>query len=474
MSSLIANLMRSTAGLAAQSKGLEVTGRNLANVNTAGYARQRVDLSSGATMAGKEGPEGMGVRILGVSQARDTFLDRQVQAERSLSAGLAARQDIYDQVQTALGQGINTAGQASGVEGISSSIGGISGGLNEFFSAFQALSANPSDATAKSTVLESAGALVEKINTADRRLAAVQSDVTEKLGADVAKVNQLLKDIAGLNEGIGRFEAGSGGQALELRDQRQGKLEELANYMNFETRPNPSGNGQIQLFARDGAGNEVALVDKNAVVGPVSLSGSTLQAGSPPAALSLSSGTITTELAARDGFTQSVRDDLANLAQQLRTAVNTAYNPGGSGQDIFAAGSGGALIATAPGLTAATLRSSASGDAGANELADAVAAMATQRFSTVGGDAIDGTLAGAFSATVARVGDALKTAGSDLEDQQLVEQSAVARRDQVSGVSLDEETANLMKYQRAFQASARVISVIDNMLDTVVNQLGRS
>src|SRR5262245_7521678 len=104
MSSLIANLLRGTAGLAAQSKGLEVTGRNLANVNPPGYSRQRVDLSSGATMAGRTGPEPMGVRILGVSQARDTFLDRQVQTEKSLSAGLAARQDIYNQVQTALGQ----------------------------------------------------------------------------------------------------------------------------------------------------------------------------------------------------------------------------------------------------------------------------------------------------------------------------------------------------------------------------------
>ncbi|MEA3213591.1 MAG: flagellar hook-associated protein 1 [Chthoniobacter sp.] len=474
MSSLIANLLRGTAGLTAQSKGLEVTGRNLANVNTPGYARQRVDLNSGATMQGTNGPEPMGVRIAGVSQLRDTFLDRQVQAEKSLSSGLALKQDIYDQVQTALGQNINTAGQSAGVEGISSSTGGISGGLDEFFGAFQELGANPADAATKSTVLESAGALVDQINLADQRLATVQSDLTEKIGSDVTSVNQLLHDVAGLNEKIARFESGSPGGALDLRDQRQAKLEALSGYMNFETRPNPSGNGQIQVFSRDDSGNEVTLVDRNAVVAPVSSNGSAFEAGSPPSALALTSGALTTELQARDGFTQSVRNDLASVATQLRTAVNTAYNPGGTGQDFFAAGAGGRLLAIAPGLTGATLQASATGDAGANEIANAVAAVADQRFSTSGGAQINGTLGGFFGATVAGVGDALKSAGSALEDQQLTEQLAVSRRDQVSGVSLDEETTNLMKYQRAFQASARFVNVIDQMLDVVVNQMGRS
>jgi flagellar hook-associated protein 1 FlgK len=71
------------------------------------------------------------------------------------------------------------------------------------------------------------------------------------------------------------------------------------------------------------------------------------------------------------------------------------------------------------------------------------------------------------------VGGALQSATSELEDQQLTEQLAIARREQVSGVSLDEETANLMKFQRAFQASARFVNVIDEMLDVVVNQIGR-
>lgn len=471
MSSLIASLFSGSAGLAAQSKALEVTGRNITNVNTRGYSRQRVNFSSGQMVAGMYGSQTMPVRITGVTQARDIFLDRQVRTERSLTAGLTAKSSIYDSVQTALGQNISTSGQASGVDGVSSSTSGISGGLDAFFNSFQALSANPSDPATKNSVMDSASALVDQINAADQRLATVQSDQTAAIGSDVDNVNQLLKDVAGLNESIARYEASAPGSALDLRDQRQAKLEDLAGYMNVETRPDASGNGQLQVFSRDGAGNEVSLVNRNYVASDVSFNGSAFQAGSPATSLALTSGTMTTELTARDGYVQSVRDDLTNLSTQLRTSVNTAYNPGGAGQDFFAAGTGGALLAIAPGLTASTLQASATGDPGANELASAVASVADQNFSTGNGDAINGTLSGFFSGTVGRVGDALQTTNNELEDQNLTEQLALSRRDQVSGVSLDEETTNLMTYQKAFQASARFVNVIDQMLDVVVNQL---
>jgi flagellar hook-associated protein 1 FlgK len=243
--------------------------------------------------------------------------------------------------------------------------------------------------------------------------------------------------------------------------------------MSFETRPSSGGLGQIEVFTRDTTGAEVPLVDKQMVVSNVSFTGSAFQAGSPPADLALSTGTLNTQLDARDGFTQSVRDDLATLANQVRLGVNAAYNPSGTGQDFFAPGSGGKLIELASGMTASTLTATATGDAGANELANAVASVASKKFSTTGGDLINGTLSGSFSLTVARVGDSLKTVENQLQDQQLTESLALSLRDQVSGVSLDEETANLMNYQRAFQASARFITTIDSMLDTVVNQMGR-
>jgi flagellar hook-associated protein 1 len=472
MASLTANLILGTAGLQAQSKGLQVAGSNLNNVNTPGYSRQQAVLSAGTTIDGTYGPEATGVVIQGVTQARDTFLDQQVQTEASLTSGLTAKQSVYGQVQTALGQDINTTGQSSGVAGLSTSTSGIGGSLDDFFNAFQALSTAPSDPATKSTVIESAGELVDKINTADQNLAGVQSNLTTQIGSEVTSANQLLSQIAGLNKQIATFEVGSPGGALALRDQRESALEQLAGFMNIETKPDPSSGGQIQVFSRDATGNPVTLVDKSNVVSSISTSGSAIQAGSPPTTLALTSGSLTTELQARDGFTQSVRNDLGSLAAQLVTAVNTAANPSGSGQNILAAGTGGTLIAVDPGLTTNTLQASATGNAGGNELANAVASVANQTFSTSGGDQIDGTLGGFYGATVAQVGTALSTAGSDLEDQQLSQQLAVSNQNQESGVSLDEETTSLMQFQRAYQASAHFISVVDNLLDVVINQMG--
>lgn len=459
----------------AQSKGLEVTGRNMTNVNTTGYSRQVLNLDSGGTYAGPNGPESMGVRITGVTQARDIFLDSQVQVEKSMTGGFTAQQDIYNRVEAALSQNIDTSSQSSAIDAAKNSTKGIGGALNDFFTAVQAWGNNPSDPAAKSPVLEAATTLVQRINDADSRLSDVQTDTTNQLNSDVNSVNQLLKDISGLNEQIGRYESGNPDSALDLRDQRQAKLEELSGYLNFETQTSASGNGQLDVIARDPSGNKVTLVAGNAVPGAISLSGSTFSAGSPPVALGLTTGSLVAKQTARDGFAQSVRDDLATFANQLQVAVNGAYNSSGTVGNFFAAGSGtGSLIQVDPNLTTSTLTATATGDAGANELAGAVAALATKKFSTANGDLIDGSMSGFYGSTVARVGTALKTASSNLQDQQLTEQLATSRRDQVSGVSLDEETANLMKYQRAFQASARYVTTVDSMLDTVVNQMGRT
>ena len=106
-------------------------------------------------------------------------------------------------------------------------------------------------------------------------------------------------------------------------------------------------------------------------------------------------------------------------------------------------------------------------------MAVAISRLATRTFSTAAGDAIDGTIGGCYSQTVSQLGQALATANSSTTDQSNIERLVRGQRDAVSGVSLDEEMADLTKYQRAFQAASRVFSVIDSLLDNVVNSLGR-
>ena len=170
-----------------------------------------------------------------------------------------------------------------------------------------------------------------------------------------------------------------------------------------------------------------------------------------------------------------LRDNLKTLAGQVTSAVNTAYNPGGTGANFFAASpTGGQLLQVDPATTASTVRAGSTGDAGANDLALAVSNVASKTFSTAGGDAVNGTLGGYYSGVVSNFGAQLSGTSSQITDQGLVSTQISSQRDSVSGVSLDEETTNLMQYQRAFQASSRVVSVIDSMFDDVMSMVPAS
>jgi flagellar hook-associated protein 1 FlgK len=153
--------------------------------------------------------------------------------------------------------------------------------------------------------------------------------------------------------------------------------------------------------------------------------------------------------------------------------VNAAYNPTGATGDFFvASGVAAASFALSSGVSASSLKASDGGAVGDNTVARAVAALGDRRFSVAAGDVIDGTFLQHFTRTATDLGQALAGARARADDQRGVEQIVRGQRDAVSGVSLDEEMADLMRYQRSFQASSRVVAVIDELLETVVNRLG--
>ncbi|MDI1247722.1 MAG: flagellar hook-associated protein FlgK [Lacunisphaera sp.] len=467
MSGLFSTLHASVQALNAQSRGLETAGKNLANVNNPHYARQRVLFGDRGTVMLPDGAQSLGLEALGIQQVRDALLDQQVLREVSLSATVSAEQKGYQRAQASLGESITSA---TAVSGAANAIG-LGAALSDFFNAFQSFAASPTDAGERQTLLQQTAILTDDFNRTDTRLAQVQTDLDAQISGDVATVNGLLQDIAGLNAQIGRVETSNPGSAVDLRDQRQARLEELAAKVPIEVRPAP--NGQVQVVMKDAANVDVLLVDRATVTGPVTFTGTGLTAGAPATALSFASGSIHGALAARDGAVQQLRSDLNRLARQLVTAVNAAYNPSATaGADFFQpAGTGAGTIQVSAGLTAAGLRAG-SGAAGDNSIALAVAAVAHRAFSTAGGDILDGTLGGFYSGAVSNLGQALATANSHVDNQTGVEKLVRAQRDAVSGVSLDEEMADLVKYQRAFQASSRVFSVIDELLDNVVNRMG--
>ncbi len=469
MSGLYASLNQSVKSLTAQSRGLEIAGKNLANVNNPAYARQRVIFGDRGTVVTPTGSESLGLEALAVQHVRDALLDRQVMREIALKASFETEQSGYQRAQAGLGQSIDRSASAWTATGTTDQ--GIAVALDDFFNAFQSFAARPSDTGERQTLLHKADILGDRLRLADGRIAQVQHDLSAGVEQDVTEANRLLTAIAELNGQIGRFEINAPGTAADLRDQRQAKLEQLAAKLPVELRDTASG--QFDVFARDADGAEVPLVTLAVVNGRVAFDGNqlTLDGGT---VLAPSSGSIKGALNARDGAVQTLRNDLDLLARQLVTAVNEAYNPTGTTGNFFnPAGTTAGAIALERTLTPAALKASDGGAAGDNAIALAVARLAGTEFSTAGGDLIDGTFSGHFSKTVGRLGQALAAANARTEDQSNVERLVRSQRDGVSGVSLDEEMADLMKFQRAFQASSRVFSTIDEMLDLVVNRLGR-
>ena len=212
----------------------------------------------------------------------------------------------------------------------------------------------------------------------------------------------------------------------------------------------------------------MALVDGGTVSNTVALDGTNLTAGGDT--LAPASGSIAGAMTAGSGAIQTLRNSLDALAQQLVTSVNAAYNPTGTTGNFFdASGTTAGTIALDPSLTATNLTTGESGDPGDNTIALAVAGLASQSFSTSAGDAIDGTMTQFYSGTISAFGQTLSNLNNSVENQTAVRPSSGRSSPSVSGVNIDEETTNLMMYQKAYEASSQFLSVIDNILETLVS-----
>ncbi|HEX4666442.1 MAG TPA: flagellar hook-associated protein FlgK [Chthoniobacterales bacterium] len=470
--SLFGDLSSAAQALSTHSQGVALAGKNLANATNPAYARQRLILGDLGTVQTPLGPQSMGVQALGILQIRDQLLDAQLTREISTTSLWQSQEYNLTKAQVDLGVQIDRAGDSGAIGDSSQTATGIGTALTDFFNSFSELSASPTDAGAKQVLLQQAGTLVDQFNTTDSRLASLQSDITTQIATDVGTVNGILKSIADLNTQIQRLEITAPGAAVDLRDQRQSQLEQLGQYINFTATEVPGTHGQIQITTYDTASNPVVLLDK-AAPATITFDGTNFTTGVPPVTLGLQSGSLKGQVDVRDGAIQQLRDDIQTTATQFAQAVNQAYNPTGTTGDFFQIPPANGIIALDPTLNFSTLKTTDSGDAGGNELALAVAQLATKQFSTAGGDLIDGTITGYFAKTVSGFGESLANASDRVESETILQQAIRSQRDSVSAVSQDEELTDLMKYQRAFQASSRVINIVDNLLDVVVNGLIR-
>jgi flagellar hook-associated protein 1 FlgK len=463
MAGLSSILSSASNALGSDSLGLQAAGNNLANVNNSNYAQETVvSDDNGGDDSADATPE--------IQQVRETLLDQQVVNETALTASLTAQSNINSQAQAAFGENIGTSSTSSASTTPTGS--GLGNDISNFFNGFSSLAAAPTSTSAQQTALTGADTLAQDFNSTDSQLAQVQTNINTKLSGDTGTVNTLLSNIAGLNTQISRAEFGAPGTAVGLRDQRQADLVQLAGYLNVQTSPSSGAAGQIDVTVAGAGGTPITLVSAGAVTNPVAFNGTQFTAGTAATPITPGGGEVEGLLTA-NGTVQSFRDQLNQLAGQIATSVNAAYNPMGTTGDLFqlTPGSEAGTIAVTPGLTAAGLTVSATADPGDNTIANAVAGLAAQTFSTARGDPIDGTFADNYAGVVDNLGNVVATTNNNLEDQTSVQAVITQQQSSVSGVSMDQELTNVMSYERAYQASSQVISVVDTLLDTVVTDL---
>ena len=249
MSGLIGSLQNSSGALRVHSKGLEVAGKNLANINNRGYSKERVAIGDRGSIDTGIATESMGVEAMGLRQNRDALLDKSVMREITSTGSLEAAKKVLESAEIALGQFLDRTKDSTSIQNApGASGGGISDAITDFFNAWESFSVKPNDVGEKQLLIAKAQILAEKINSTDKRLAQVQSDADAQIQTDVGIVNGLLAEIAKTNEYIAKAELVKPFSAVDLRDQRQAKLEELAQYIDVTFEPIvPDGLGQISV-----------------------------------------------------------------------------------------------------------------------------------------------------------------------------------------------------------------------------------
>jgi flagellar hook-associated protein 1 FlgK len=445
--------------LNADQEALNVTSNNVANQNTAGYTREVVDFQSADTVTLSGGTVGSGVTASATSE-RDRVLEQQVQQQSQVQAQSGALESALQQIQNVFGLSSTSTSASSTTLGTD---------INSFLSALSSLTSNPSDTATRQSVLSAATALAGDFNSAANQLTQVSSSLNQQVAGDVGQVNSLTSTIASLNTQITSFSPNSDAGTLE--DQRQLAIAQLSKLVGLD-QISTENNG-IMLTTSGGA----VLVSGNQ-----SFALSTTQVGGVTHVLAgvsgqdvtsnLTGGDLGGVLQARDQQLPAYEKALDSLAYGIGTQVNQQNelgldgngNPGAAIFSLPPTQTGAAaqiqVAATNPSaVAAAAVGEGSAGNTNALALADLSSAI------VAGGQTASGFLA----SFLGQIGSDASAATTDNSAQQAILTQLTTQRDSLSGVSLDEEAANLTQYQRAYQAAAQVFNIGDSIMASALN-----
>jgi flagellar hook-associated protein 1 FlgK len=439
---------------------ITVHSSNIAHANDPAYTRRDVLALS---QAGLNGP--------GIARLRDAFVDDQYRVANGLLGEAEVRQDVMSKIEDIFGDPIE---------------GGLRKAIDNLADAFQGLAENPSDGVARLGVISAAKGFAQEIRSAYRQLSAVEQTTNEQLQTRVDEVNGKLQQVFELNKRISDMSRHNMDDA-ELRDQRDGVLDDLAKLTGAQAFPAEDGTVRVIIGSTPAVDGPTLL--QLQLIGPAGQGGVAWNSFGTPAYDG--GGTITGILGVRGGDLAQIKAEIDSLGKTVAQAINdiqldaNAASISGTRPPIFNIGPGPADISVNSALGAGDIAASSSA-AGLPSNGDNARRMAALFDATTREVITPGDTSPLLSSVIMQ-GQAqsprtfyrnlvgwLGNRAKDANDDQGIAQAHVKvgeqQRQSQSGVSVDEETANLMVQQKAFQAAARVITVMDEMLDSLINR----
>jgi flagellar hook-associated protein 1 FlgK len=459
----------------AEQRSLDTTSHNIANASTVGYSRQVSELAAKPGLGALSvwgmiipGQIGQGVEVADVTRIRDMFNDNNLRANYATQGEANVRQAAWQDIESALPEpGSN----------------GLQAAMSGFWSAVQNVSTNPEDTGARQALAQSAQALGLSFQTASQALTAQRSDVDQQANAMIDQVNADAKQIANLNTAIAKLQA-VGQNPNDLLDQRDNLVDELSSLGNTTTTPGANGVVTVKFGG-------VVIVDPSTATGlpPTMPTRTTFNTGypaTPSVAAGLTGGQLKGLLDAysttlNPASAGSIPAKLDQLAISIHDAVNAqhaaGYDKTGTAGGLFFAGTtitGAAGLAINPAIISnPSLIAASSTAAGApGDSSNMLALFGIRSAAAPTGSTLGSSFDDFYGGMVSGMGLAAQTANRDVDTSDTVVNTLEDRRSQVSGVSLDEEMTNLVKFQHAYSAAGRAMSTLNDMLDTLVN-LGR-
>ncbi len=459
----------SKGALAANQLGIATTSHNISNTNTEGYSRQRVDFQTNTPVTVGRHQIGAGVTIGAVSRAASKFLNVRMAEENSKLGRAEGTSDVVSQIESLVSDESET---------------GLSAKMSQFYNDLRSLSAQPESSPLRTAVRESASSLTNRFSTLRKSVVDISKDVDNRLEGSINEVNLMLKQVADLNKRVVSIEVNKGVNANDERDRRDLLIREIAKHVPIQV--SETENGAVTVSAGR-AGVIVSLGDsydfkilkgQDADGNPKNLIYTTNQHGKPQMEVTnnFDSGKVGGLVSVRDKFIKHVLNRVDTLAFGFANSVNEAHEKsfnqaGKNGVKFFEIdpnrpAADGIGISAALNFDASNIATSqvpfAPGD---NRGVLDVISTQDMRIFDEGTSTVGDFMAG----TVGVIGVETKATQDTLEVQNAIVGQLHALRESESGVSLDEEAIDMLRFQKAFDANAKMIQVADSMMETVLS-----